>query len=545
MLIEYRTDKETEPLRVRPPHLRVSYETAGRLPSWQPRPAALIAEDLQTENGVLVVHLPGNGVPAFARLIENGTVIQELALQRRSTDNVCHIPLNQMFDTVLDHPYAEVVVLCGDLAMPVATIRPRTLAQGVAVEDNHLILHNPAPVPRLTATAYLTRAPWRPPITLVVKDGRSDLPTEYLDAGPLLVALSVPHNEWVTVEEPRWPENYLMVGGEGHLTDGPADEVALSSYLAGRSPMPAEVGDPVWLWTVIDLATKLVPRARVNNLRGDCGRLLTADPGRALTALASLGLDRDRTTIALVASGLVMESTPQLDARMSRRLWSTAPAAAVLMAGAISEEHLDAILMVVGDSAGPIRETGVDSSAKVGAFDHNAVLLSTWPSAQIDAVWSAAQVVPKALLDADTRTVAARQLFDAAVLDPGLAQRQLSSQAASHTKLAARVVEMASPILAAQVQARMPHDRAQGWQYLPALSAALAALARLAGARRHQQPKGGGAVVAMLRHAGRDRAGASDHRSGDRGNASGRRQVTGHRLSGSGCEIRCGAGPAR
>ena len=75
--------------------------------------------------------------------------------------------------------------------------------------------------------------------------------------------------------------------------------------------MPAEVSDPVWLWTVIDLATKLVPRARVRAVRGDCGRLLAADPGSALAALASLALDRDRTTIALVAGGPVTESTPR------------------------------------------------------------------------------------------------------------------------------------------------------------------------------------------------------------------------------------------
>ncbi|MEV6493370.1 hypothetical protein AB0M20_32830, partial [Actinoplanes sp. NPDC051633] len=297
-LIEYRTDTESEPLRVRPPHLRVSYETAGRLPSWQPRPVSLIAEDRREENGVLAVHLPDNGGPAMARLVEGGEVIQELTLQRRGKDEVCYLPLQQMVDTIVLHPYAEIVVLCGNLAMPVAKIRPRTLAIGIGFEDHQLVLQDPAPVPQLTATVYLSRAPWRSPVTLRVDDGRADLPAAFRGAGPLLVTLSVPASEWVTVEEPRWPERYLLAGGEGHLTDGPADEVALSRYLAGEGPAPATVSDAAWLWTVIDLADELVAKDRVDALRRDCGRLLTADAAHALTVLATLGLDRDRVTTA-------------------------------------------------------------------------------------------------------------------------------------------------------------------------------------------------------------------------------------------------------
>ena len=54
-----------------------------------------------------------------------------------------------------------------------------------------------------------------------------------------------------------------------------------------------------------------------------------------------------------------------------------------------------------------------DPSAQVGQFGPDAERMAVLSAEQIEAVWQAAAVVPQTLLDADTRAVAARQMFDA------------------------------------------------------------------------------------------------------------------------------------
>jgi hypothetical protein len=235
------------------------------------------------------------------------------------------------------------------------------------------------------------------------------------------------------------------------------------------------------LWTTVDLAWQLVAAARVDAVRRDCGVLLAHDPAGAVASLAELGLGADRTVAALVATGFAARSTAPVDTRTARRLWSTLPAAAILLDNAMADDDLvDAARTVCGDIAVDIWESGRDPHAGIGAFTQVAVLMSTKSSAEIDAMWSAARVVPKGLLDADSRASAARQLFDAAVAGPEGRLRNLRRIAATQLADAARVVRTISAAHAEQISARTPVGDCQTWQFLPALSSAYAALARLA-----------------------------------------------------------------
>ncbi|MDT4995307.1 MAG: hypothetical protein QOH97_5199, partial [Actinoplanes sp.] len=233
-VIEYRTAAETEPLLVRPPHLRVSYEVIDDVPHWRPRPLSLIADELREAPGVVAVQLPPGTVSPRAQLVVDEACVQELIVTRSGDDSVCRLHVGQLSDTLAAHPLAHLVLICGDLAMPVATIRPRRLADQVSLDGDALVLLNPAPVPRLNAAVYLTRAPWRAPLVLPAQGDRVPLPTSLTDAGPLLVSLSVPDSEWVVTEQPRWPKRYQTIGGDGYLRDGSPDEAALSRYLAGE-----------------------------------------------------------------------------------------------------------------------------------------------------------------------------------------------------------------------------------------------------------------------------------------------------------------------
>jgi hypothetical protein len=97
---------------------------------------------------------------------------------------------------------------------------------------------------------------------------------------------------------------------------------------------------------------------------------------------------------------------------------------------------------------------------------------------QVEAVWQAATVVPQTLLDADTRATAARQLFDAR-RTPGLTRA--ARDATSVVRSAERLVA-ASPYrrAVAQVTARRHPEGRGGWLALPAMSASLALVARIA-----------------------------------------------------------------
>ena len=104
--------------------------------------------------------------------------------------------------------------------------------------------------------------------------------------------------------------------------------------------------------------------------------------------------------------------------------------------------------------------------------------MATWPSERVDALWQAAAVVPRALLDADTRLMAARRMFDARHEQPMRA-------AAAFAKTIARAAEAlvrhsCAPDLADAISARQPAEGKSGWLAMPAMSIAMAILARLA-----------------------------------------------------------------
>jgi hypothetical protein len=484
--IEYRTPAGCSRLLVQPPHLRVSYETADELPRWHPRTLTLTADDVRETPGVLAVQLPPDAGPPRSYLVVDGSEIQELNTSRRDADSVCRLDLTQVCDTLDARPFAEIVVRCDGLAWPVAAIRPRRLADDTHLDGETLVLTNPAPVPRLTATIYATRAPWRPPVALTTIDGQAQLPSALVDAGPLLVALSIRDSEWSTTEDPRWPSGYRTIANDGFLRDGAPDEVALSRYLSDDGPVPTVVTEPVWLWTVVDLCDQLVPAHRVDGVRHACATLLAeSDPSDALASLMALGLHPDRTVVALVAAGFAARTVPAVTTKAARRLWSTMPAAALLLGNPLDDADIDdALRLSCGDLAADIWRTGTDPLAGVGLFDQSAVMMSTKNSHEIDQMWSAANIVPQALLDRDSRATAARRLFDAAVVVRNDRLLREFRKTATHLSGITRVVRAASPRHAAQIAARTPAGDCHDWQLLPALSSAYAALARLA-ARGH------------------------------------------------------------
>jgi hypothetical protein len=139
----------------------------------------------------------------------------------------------------------------------------------------------------------------------------------------------------------------------------------------------------------------------------------------------------------------------------------------------------DAAVTQCGDTLAAILDGHPDPCAPAGRFGPEAdQMAAIWPPERVNALWPAAAVVPKAMLDAGTRLAAARRMFDA--------RHDLPMQAAaSSAKTVIQTAEMVIshsryPDLADAIAERKPPGGKGGWLALPAMSIAMALLARLA-----------------------------------------------------------------
>ena len=145
----------------------------------------------------------------------------------------------------------------------------------------------------------------------------------------------------------------------------------------------------------------------------------------ALTGLLDTGLDAGACVAGLISTGLAT-AWPVIedDTRAAERLWSIVPAAAAVLCSRLLAEPadlgrdrsaalIDAALVQCGSNLDAVLDGAGDPSAQVGQFGPDAERMAVLSAEQVEAVWQAAAVVPQTLLDADTRAVAARQMFDA------------------------------------------------------------------------------------------------------------------------------------
>ncbi|MFC0552543.1 hypothetical protein ACFFHJ_16765 [Planotetraspora thailandica] len=479
-IAEYRTGEQTEPLVVTPPRVEVMHEREAEPPIWRAGPLRIPADSFADAPGALLVRVPEtrSALPSL-HVVVGGNVVQDLPASGRPQEGTARFDLVKIADTVAEHKQADLLLEVGSDVIRVGSVRPRQLAYGAEREGDHLRLINHVPVDGLTAGIYPTTAPWREPIVEPVgADGSVPLPVELRDAGPLLVLLQV-DDPWVPVEWPRWPKQYLMVGGDGHVISDDPEETALSRFISGEGDFPHEV-DGLWrVWTMIDLAERLRPASDLQRFIMTCSRPIQRRPFDALTALVGLGLKPARTLACIISSGLAATAVPDLaNADAARRMWPVVPAVAALAGGLQDEDCFAAAERQCGEAFREIVVDGVDSFAGVGRFGADADRLVHMTPQQIEGIWRAANVVPRALLDADTRASAARRLFDARGEE---AAREVGSVALYAVKTAEAVLRRLERLdLLPQLDQRRNPDGRAGWRSLPAASIAFAMVARLA-----------------------------------------------------------------
>jgi hypothetical protein len=485
---ELRAGNETEPVVVTPPHVDLLCAGAGG-GTWTAAPIRAATESM-TDLGRLLIRVPGTVVKDDLQVWAGTQRVQVIPASGERAPGMTGYDLARASETVAHHGRAELLLPWGQSVMPVGFIRPRQLATGAEVSAGLLRIRDCVQVDGLSAALYLTRAPWRPPVIVPVPgDGVIQLPSSVRESGPLRVLLRV-EDPWTVTEWPEWPaRNSYVCAAPGIPRSSDPEEEALSSFLAGECDLPARPRRVPRLWKLLHLADDLIALGAPTDLHERCSAVLRSQPGPAIVGLLDSGLDSAACVVGLVSTGLAAaRPVAGDDMHSAERLWSVVPAAAAILSsrflakpagpGCDSSAVIDAAAAECGPNLDIVLHGDRDPSAQVGQFGPDAERLAVLSGEQVEAVWQAAAVVPQTLLDPDTRAVAARQMFDAR-RTPDLAGA--ARDATSVVRSAEHLVAM-SPYRESLVQiaARRHPERKGGWLALPAMSASLALVARIA-----------------------------------------------------------------
>ncbi|WP_158009876.1 hypothetical protein [Carbonactinospora thermoautotrophica] len=486
--------REVLELVITPPHAAVEHLPADTPPlGWQTSPVRIETESFDRPGHLLVRVPPGvrGGVMVFragSRELDRAHVAEP------GPSGVVRVPLDRFADVVRRTRHGEFELDLAGVRMPVAVVRPRRLATAVRRQGDLLVLVDGVDAPGLTVLAYQVWAPWRPPVALPVREGITPpLPKDAV--GPLRCLLRV-DDPWVPQPVPVWPddeahgENVFDV--EEVLPPGLLDpvggaEAEAIAYLAGHGelhPSPELAPYALALHVHADRIAAGVDRA----VRADAGAVLAAAPEAALAAVADSSFSGSELVHTLVGSGLVL-TRPRVAVDLAVRLWDRSPLAAALASSALigdptgRDEARGELLPAATRRCGPLLEKLIDGADDpyrcVGRFGPEVEKFTRRTAAELAAMRRAMRLLPDAgLLDADSRTAAAIQLFEAR--NSRVAYR-VADQAGRLLRAAGRALR-ATPYarLWAAVEARVHWDR--DWYALPALSLALALAARV-GAR--------------------------------------------------------------
>jgi hypothetical protein len=485
--LEYRTADESEPIVITPPHAAVLCPGAG-VTAWTTSILRLVAEDFAAAGRLLVRVLAnsqhGDNVELAVHV--RGQQVQAIPPSGQQTAGLAAFELARAVDTIATSGRAELTVSIDGRLMPVGTVRPRRLASGVELAGDKIVLRESAAIEGLMAGVYLTYAPWRPPTELpIAADGTATLGSELRDAGPLRVLLRI-DDPWAVSNWPTWPISEAFACPASGFPKSPdPEEEALSRFVAGQGELPELVGHLGWLWRVLELAPELVKAGARLDLDGRCTSELRRRPRAAVLSILDAELSTADAIHALITAGLAGAPAERdlwtIDERYALvRMWAALPAAAAIASGDLlnDDNAADAAISQCGDSFTEILKGHTDPNATVGGFVAGTERIALLPPEQIEAMWQAAAVVPRAMLDADTRATAALRMFEA---------RNMSSMRSA--ALTARVVTNAAELLlrrsrhvdlACAITARKPSIGSQSWLGLPAMSIAMALLARLA-----------------------------------------------------------------
>lgn len=482
-------------LVVRPPHFEFRIDETGTPAQWRSSSLAISPSDLE-RHGLIAVRVQDVKSVTFVLLDQRGEVLQT-ELQERRSNNVFQVASRRFVDTARRASTSRLVAVVDSSdgtrrEITLADIRPARLCGAISLAADELVFTDLAHTDDLGVWLWSATAPWLPVTRRAIVDGRAKLPDELHEAGDLLADVFVDDPFAVIARPVRPPRDAIRVSQRGWKrdTDPVLDELAKFLAGEGEPPLVADAADGAWA------AMALLPWDRTDSaserLRGGLIRILLKHPRSALEALGNSAISQDSMTALLIRTHLIdrpfsasftlndLHPNPWVGCMVE-----IADLPALRQKGiSVATERAETLAYLRtqgGDDLIALLRTGKMLDARAGVFSEADLAYDAMSDAQVEMIFEHARLVPGPLLDPDTRTSAAFDVFhDRAKWTADPVCRELSS----HVNRALAAVKKVSPAMYDAIRARdeglagvdtVEHP----WMLLSVQSLTLAAVARL------------------------------------------------------------------
>lgn len=455
---------------IEPPHTDFAVVCEGEPPTWGVMPRRLTPQEIRTAELLVRGLTPGIHPTVHLSTPELTQRIQPLVNNRRS---ICRFNLALMSDSARDGKAGTISLELAD-RVPVVEIRPPRLAERVELIESRLAVESDL-ASGLEVTVHRIAAAWEPGVVLPVREGFTDVPHNLSSGGPLRVRVRVA-NEWAPEPADAFPaagrDTFDLLDVPWTPDLEPAPQRPLVAFILGDDEVSLPPASLARVYSLLADDLRLPPQVVNTNRLFDA---VARDPRAALAAIPDTAVDSASITAVLVGSGLT--AAPVADLALPdivETLLSRSPVAAMLAASAAvtrpggREAPIAALVNdAFGDEVQALWNGGGLDRAQEGRFESSFLehpdMVGVW--------YRYLAPVPTMLLDADARTAAAYEMWEA--------RRALEVQSRSVMPIIARVrrlVQNELPRLVPFIDARMAQD---GVLALPVMSFCLSLCARL------------------------------------------------------------------
>lgn len=472
-------------LLVEPPHTSISYQSTHTAIYESIQRQILYTEDILEDAGSLIVHI-GNRDDLVIMVFHNDNHVQTIEPIVGARDTY-KFDLSKIKDTLRQYKQLTLSINSSGANLVVAVIQPKKLFSDVSIVGDKLVFDECVDIPGLVALVYIQWAPWLQPTILDIESGIAILPSNLISSGPLLIIAKI-QDPWVREPNPSWPDSRTAYTckGHGYYSSDDEEETALSCFLSyyGQKELPERIDDFTRIWAILANIDSLGLIDFKESVEDSLKEKIANQARDALLAIEKSTLPTALIPSVVISSGLVWANLNEGNDDHPP-LWTsrgTIPAALLSAADHTwSDEEIEAAIEILGDNTEAILNLN-DPSSKDGSFDEGTDKFVSNIS-QREMYISFMGLIPKGLLDGDTRIIAAMDLIEQR--DNTLLSSLLSQSMNIVQSIQKLLSDNTSPEVYNAYICRTHPISNTGWRSLPSISIGLAILARYA-SRGHQ-----------------------------------------------------------
>lgn len=479
---------------VKPPHVEMRLDQRGERARWLTVPPMVSPQALADGEWTLAYRVPATSdLDTWLELRDSRDVTRLTdSPDYREHSDAFEYPAARLSSTAIDCRSSRVVAVVRregetDQQLTIAHVRPDKLFRSVDPKDGRLYFTDLVDTEGLQVQIWSDTAPWRKAAVVPVLQCSAEIPAQLRGAGPLLVRVVV-DDPWVPSETPEWPpEDAIRITQPGWMRDNDKTLDNLARFLADEGGLPFDSEPRSETWTAYYCTLTGFQHEGYEWLRTTLPMLLRRDPLKSLRELSASNVPQDAFPHLIVRSGLVKcRYINGADVAAAPNPWVACMALLDLLprlefGSSIWRQVVSELSSLGGrDLLGTLFD-GPHQELAQARFNADTVVMHEWSPERCAAAVSAARVVPGALLDADTRTLAVFQAFTAR---NQWAERPECSKLNEATPQLMTAVRSTDRMLSRQIQVR--HQGRDGhllddyaWGLMPYQSLLLATLARL------------------------------------------------------------------